>query len=314
MFSLKLFMFIFLLLYVILYIKAHNSPESTIKQLDNLLKYPGWKNLNDVSSIKFCKKIQYVKNLIETPTHYYKGEQKIRALTIYLGCTYAKVMINIFSIIIKWQEICKNQNKEDDDLKNECIYTKELINIIAKLIVPIAILLKGALDALDLLHHFPWANFKMFRNKPYMIRLLFDRIGYILDELNDPSLSCDDTSTNSLTHEIVYKFFKSIIELLQVETGLFCEFVPSNTNYLWDEWVQAYRAINNQRVKLIFLKFLTIKIKDYIKTVILEKYCHLGFKFDPITEETFLPTPEEPIDLDLEFKAIDEERPTPVQI
>ncbi|XP_050544606.1 uncharacterized protein LOC126907397 isoform X2 [Daktulosphaira vitifoliae] len=222
-------------------------------------------------------------------------------------------MINIFLIIIKWQEICKNKNKEDHDLLNGCIYAKELINIIAKLIVPIATLLKGAMDALDSLHQFPWAHFKMFRNKPFMIILLLDRIGYILDELNDPNLSCDDRSTNSSTFESVYKFFKSIIALLQVETGLFCEFVPSNRNYLWNEWVQEYRIIN-QGEMLIFFKFLTRKIKYYIKTVIIELYFQLGFKFDPITEETFLPTPEEPIDLDLEFKAIDEEPPTPVQI
>ncbi|XP_050544612.1 uncharacterized protein LOC126907400 [Daktulosphaira vitifoliae] len=307
MFSLKLN---FLLLYVCLCTKAYTSSKKSMDQLDKLLKYPGWKDLNEVSSITYLTKIYYLENLIEIPTDRNIGEPKIRALTVFLSCTYAKVINNIFSIIVNWDEICKNQNEEDNDLINGCIYTKELINIIAKLIVPIATLMKGAMDALDLLHHLLFANFKIHDKNAYIISYLLDRIENIFGKLLDPSLSCD-SSTNSWTFEIVYTFFKRIIQLLQFATGKYCEFVPYNTNYLWNEWVQEYRAIN-QKVKLIFFKFLTRKIKNYIKTVIVEKYFQLGFKFDPITEETFIQTQEEFIELELEFRTTDEEPPTPV--
>ncbi|XP_050544599.1 uncharacterized protein LOC126907394 isoform X2 [Daktulosphaira vitifoliae] len=293
MFSLKLVNFSLLLFYVFVYSKAHSTSKKKIYQLDKLLKYPGWKNLNDTSYIKYCNKSYYLNNLIETPTRTIHGESKIRALTLFLGCSYAKVMINIFSIIVNWQEICKNKNKEDHDLLNGCIYTKELINVIAKLIVPIAILLKNAMDALDSLHHFPSANFKIYQQKPYMIRVLLNKIGNILDQLNDPILL--------------------ILSGLQYETHAYCEFVPYDTNYLWNEWVEEYKIIN-QREMLIFFKFLTRKMNYYIKTVIIEMYFQLGFKFDPITEETFIPTPEELIELELEFKATDEEPPRLVHI
>ncbi|XP_050544543.1 uncharacterized protein LOC126907367 isoform X3 [Daktulosphaira vitifoliae] len=313
MFSLKLVYFSCLLFYVFLYSKAYNTTKKKINKLDKLLKYSGWKNLNDVSSIKYHNKSYNLNSQIETPITIQNGDSKIRLLTVFLGCTYAKVINNIFSIIVNWDEICKNQNEKDNNLTNECIYTKEFINIIAKLIVPIATLMKGAMDALDSLHHFPSANFKLYDKNPYMIIPLLDRIENIFGKFNDPSLSCDDRSTNSWSFEIAYTFFKRIIEQLQLATDKYCEFVPYDTNYLWTEWVEEYRGIK-QGVKLKFLKFLTKKFEIYIKKEILEKYFQVGFKFDPITEETFLPTPEEQFDIELEFKAIDEEPPIPVQI
>ncbi|XP_050544633.1 uncharacterized protein LOC126907407 [Daktulosphaira vitifoliae] len=171
--------------------------------------------------------------------------------------------------------------------------------------------MKGAMDALDSLHHLPLANFKIHNKKAYIIKYLLDRIENIFGKFNDPSLSCDDRSTNSWSFEIAYTFFKRIIELLQLATDKYCEFVPYDTNYLWTEWVEEYRGIK-QGVKLKFFKFLTKKFEIYIKKEILEKYFQVGFKFDPITEETFLPTPEEQFDIELEFRTTDEEPPTPV--
>ncbi|XP_050544611.1 uncharacterized protein LOC126907399 [Daktulosphaira vitifoliae] len=314
MISLKLLKIIFLLFYVILYIKAEYTSKKKIGQLDKLFKYPGWKKLNDVSSIKYSNKLYFVKNLIETPTTFIKCEQKIRALTVYLGCTYAKVINNIFSIIIHWQQICEKEKENEDEmiLKNICIYTEELINTIAIFIDPLATMLKGAMDALDSLHHLPWVKFKKYHQKHYMMSPLLERIGNIFDKLNNPSLSCYGRCTKSSKFEIIDSFSNKIIADLKFETYTFCEFVPYDENYLWNQCVQEYRAINNQGVKLIFFKFLTRKIKNYIKTVIVEKYFQLGFKFDPITEETFIQTQEEFIELELEFRTTDEEPPTPV--
>ncbi|XP_050544610.1 uncharacterized protein LOC126907398 [Daktulosphaira vitifoliae] len=313
MFSLKLVNFSFLLFYVIIYSKAYNTSIKSMYLLDKLLNFPGWKNLNDVRSIEYRHKTYYLNNLIQTPTLKVKGEQKIRALTIYLSCTYAKVMNNIFSVIINWQKMYKEENKEEINLINRCIYTEELINTITTLIVPIATLLKGAIDTLDLLHHLPWATFKNYHQKPIISHLL-DKIGCIFDQLNDSILSIDDRFTNCLTFNLVHIYFDKIIDELKHETDTFCEFVPYNSNYLWNKCIQEYRAFNNQGVQLIFFKFLTKKIKDYIKTVIVEKYFQLGFKFDPITNETFIQSPKELFELELEFRATDEEPSRTVKI
>ncbi|XP_050543768.1 uncharacterized protein LOC126906888 [Daktulosphaira vitifoliae] len=301
MFSLKFVKFSFLLFYVILYTKADTTSIKAIDQLDKILKYPGWKNLNDVHFIKYYDINHYLQNQIQTPTKFYKCGQKIRVLTIYLGCTYAKVMVNLFTVI-------------NNVLINGSIYIEELINIIAILIVPIATFMKSAMDALDLLHNKPWATFKKNYKYHYMISPLLERIGNILDKLNDPGILYNYRSTKFCTFDIVNIFSKSIINDLQYETEPFCEFVLYDKNELWNKWIQEYNAIINQGVKLIFFTFLTIKIKDYIKTVTIEKYFQLGFKFDPITGETFVPTREELIELELEFKAIDQEPPTSIQI
>ncbi|XP_050544603.1 uncharacterized protein LOC126907396 isoform X2 [Daktulosphaira vitifoliae] len=312
MFLLKIVKFSFFIFCVILYSKAYTTSKYTIEQLDKLLNYPGWKNLNDLDYIKYYRKSYYLHHLIKTPTHREMGELKIRSLTIYLGCTYAKVIKSIFSIIINWQEMYK-ENKEDNHIINGCIYTQELINTIATFIVPIATLLKGAMDALDLLHNLPWSNFKSEFKKSYLISPLLDRIGNILDELNEPIPLYDNLSTNSSKFEIIYLFSKRLIRNIQFETLIYCKYVP-NTNDLWNGWVYEYNAIIKQGANLIFFKFLTKKIKDYIKKEILEKYFQLGFKFDPITNETYIPTPKQLIEQELEFKATDEEPPTPVQI
>ncbi|XP_050529034.1 uncharacterized protein LOC126898759 isoform X2 [Daktulosphaira vitifoliae] len=177
-----------------------------------------------------------------------------------------------------------------------------------------ATLMKGAMDALNLIHFLPWTDFKENSCNHYIISPLLNEIKDIFDKLNQRTLSRDDISTYICTFKTIYLFSKNIIEELKYETELYCEFVPYNRNYLWNEWIQEYKAIIKHDKRLDFLKFLTRKFKDYIKTVIIENYFQLGFKFDPITEETFLPLPNELIIQELELKATDEEPPTLLQI
>ncbi|XP_050544044.1 uncharacterized protein LOC126907064 [Daktulosphaira vitifoliae] len=302
MFSLKIVKFSLVLFYVILCTKTMNVTKETLVQIQELLKYPRWKNLNDVNSIKYIEKIYNLKSIIEKPTRLSEYAQKVRILTVYLGCSYAKVMNNLFLIIIKCLQISNNKNKEKNDLLNGYINTEELINIIALFIVPTATLMKGALDTLDLLRKSLLTTSKIKDYQSYIMILILEKIEDIINKLNNPFLSCD--VTNFSTFEILHSFSNNVIDNLKYETELYCEFVPYDTNYLWNEWNQKYKAIIDKGVKIVFVKFLTRKINDYIKTVIIEKYIQLGFNFDPITEETFVPTSEELIEPndDLEFK------------
>ncbi|XP_050543298.1 uncharacterized protein LOC126906642 [Daktulosphaira vitifoliae] len=161
-----------------------------------------------------------------------------------------------------------------------------------------ATLMKGAIEALDNIHNYPLT----ILNKFFMISPLLEKIENILDELKEQNISRDDLTTYYSILQMVRLCSKNIIIVLQVQIKSYCEFVPCDTNDLWDEWSQEYEAFIDQDEKLLFIKFLTKKIKNYIKTVITENYFQLGFKFDPITEETFIPTPTEPIDPELEFK------------
>ncbi|XP_050528520.1 uncharacterized protein LOC126898495 isoform X1 [Daktulosphaira vitifoliae] len=310
MFSLTLVKFSVLLFYVILYTEAKHATKKQVDQLDNLLINSGWKNLNAVNIIKYNRKIYYSKNLIETPTNRYQYKTKVRTLTIFLGCTYAKVMNNLFSIIINCLHYFKNDKIERNDLINVCNYTEGFINII----VQIATLMKGALDALDSINNFPWADFKENSYIRYIMSPLLERIGDILDKLNERTLSRNDISTYTRAFDTIYLFSNSIVIDLKNETYSYCEFVPYNQNYLWEEWIQEYKAIIKHDEKLVFFNFLTTKFKDYIKTVIQENYFQLGFKFDSFTEETFLPKSGEQYIQDLEFKATVDEFQRRIQI
>ncbi|XP_050546040.1 uncharacterized protein LOC126908169 [Daktulosphaira vitifoliae] len=158
------------------------------------------------------------------------------------------------------------------------------------------------MDALDLLHIQPWA----YNKTTYMISPRLGKIENIHDDLNKQILSRDDISTYLWAINTVDNFFRIIMAGVNHDASQYCVFVQVDNNNLWEEWNQEYEIIINQGINLVFFKFLTKKIKNYIQTVITEKYFQLGFKFDPITQETFIPKPDDSIELELEFKTTDE--------
>ncbi|XP_050548703.1 uncharacterized protein LOC126910299 [Daktulosphaira vitifoliae] len=311
--SSKVFKLIFLLLCVILYTKAPPSSKKYIKQLKRSLLYSGWTKLNDVNLITYLKKSYYVQTLIETPIHRNNCNNKIRVLTIYLGCTYSKVMQNFISIISNYQLKCDKISKKENDLINGYNCIEQLINIISILIVPMAKLMKEAIIALDLMHNNPWGSDPYFDKYSHKIINFVGEIETIHDKLNKLIIKRDDISIYNSIITNINLVVDKIKPNMKQNTDYFCVFEPYDMNYLWNGWVQEYEDID-YGAKLEFFKFINKKMNDYIKTVIIEKYFQMGFKFDPITEETFVPTSEELIELELEFRGTNEEPPTPIQI
>ncbi|XP_050540827.1 uncharacterized protein LOC126905302 [Daktulosphaira vitifoliae] len=310
MFLLKLYTFSFVLFSVMMYTNSKTTLRETVDQLDKMLRYSGWKNLNDLISITYYRKVYYLQKLIKIPTKRTKGGQKIRALTIYLGCTYSKVMNDLLLVIINVLKVCRKKFVEENDIKKGCICTEQLVNIISLLISPLATLLKDAMDALDLLHEIPMAYYKNI----YKISPNLGKIGNILDNLNERTLSRNNISSYLWTLNTIEEFYQKIGGKLYNDTVLYCEFVTFNTSSLWKEWNIEYNAIINKNIKLGFFKFLKGQIKNYIKTIIVEKYFQLGFKYDPFLEETFIPISYKSFEIELDLKKIDEEPPIPIQI
>ncbi|XP_050526433.1 uncharacterized protein LOC126897073 isoform X2 [Daktulosphaira vitifoliae] len=307
MFLIKLYEFSLVLSCLILYTKADTNTKKHRDMIDKLLMSSGWTNLNDLYCINYYEKLYYLRNLMETPTQFNKSDQKIRALTIYIGCTYAKMLNNLLLAICSVIQNCKVKIKEKNDIINVCIFTEDLLNIITVLIVPMAKLMKGAMDALDILHIRPWMS---GRKTKYILSDSLEKMEDIFETLKEQTLSRDDINTYNLTLNTIDSFFNGIIMDINNETTFYCRFKPFDENHLSGEWLQEYEAIHFKDSKLVYFKFLIRKIQDYIKTVVIEKYFQLGFKFDPITEETVVPTPNELFELELEFKVIDEEPST----
>ncbi|XP_050545369.1 uncharacterized protein LOC126907807 [Daktulosphaira vitifoliae] len=307
MFSLKPVKYSFLIFYMVLYTKSERNSMETTKQLDELLKYSGWLNLNHLISITYYNKRYYLQNLIETPTVPTKCNLKIRGLTIYLGCIYAKLMDNLLLVISEVLQKCKKKLYEEHDFLKGRICTEELITIISLYIVPLATLMKGAIDNLHYMHTSPWT----IQRNNYMICLLLKEIRNISDILNKQTLSRNNLSSYFRTLETINSFFKNIIECLHCHTNIYCNFVSYNRNYLWNEWNREYASTIDNGVPLDYFTFLNRKIQDYIETIIIENYFELGFKFHPITEESFIPTANDPFEREMR---ISKKLPTPVKI
>ncbi|XP_050546032.1 uncharacterized protein LOC126908163 [Daktulosphaira vitifoliae] len=310
MISLKLANFGFILFSVVMYTKAGIILKSNMDQLNTLLQYSGWKNSDNLIYIKYFNKIQYPRDFIDPVADRYKCKRKIRMLTIHLGCTYSNVINNLFSIITNIIQICQNKLKKKDDYFNGCTCTEELINIISIFIIPLAKLMKGAMDSLDFLHSEPW----VYQRCQYIVSPRLGIIENILNDLNEHILSREDIFTYLWTLNTIENRFRIVSIGINHDVEQYCKLVLLGKNYLWDKWYHEYKDNINQGINLVFIKFLTKKIKDYIQNVIIQKYFQLGFKFDPITEEIFLPKPKEPSDIELEFRALYEDPPLPILI
>ncbi|XP_050546373.1 uncharacterized protein LOC126908393 [Daktulosphaira vitifoliae] len=309
----KLSKLCFLLLCVIIYTKAKLNNKLNSDKLKTLLRYSGWKKLNDVNSIIYSTNTFYLQNLIKTPVLRYNCNKKVRGLTIFLGCTYSKVMQNLFSIIINYQQKCDKILNIEYDVINGYNCIEKLINIISLFIVPMAKLMKEAMIALDMLHNIPWGSDPLCDKYSHKISNFVGEIETIHDKLINVILKRDNISKYNSVKNFIKYFFEKIKSNIKQNTDIFCIFETYDMDYLWNGWVQEYEDIVYV-AKLEFFKFLNVKIEDYIKTAIIEKYFQLGFKFDPITEETFVPTPEELIELELEFRETDEKPSMPIQI
>ncbi|XP_050528984.1 uncharacterized protein LOC126898724 isoform X2 [Daktulosphaira vitifoliae] len=273
-----------------------------------MLTYSGWKVLNDVYFVKYRNNKYYLRNLIEKSTIYYRRYQIVRGLSVHLGCTYTKVLKSLSIVIDNVKNMCEKQ-LDENDMINGCICTEELVYIISMLFVPMVTLMKGAMDALDLLHDKPLVTCDRIY---YTVGILLGRIEDILDKFLERSLSHKELSSYPWTLNMVDFLLKKKISNVINKDNVYCDFVPYDTNYLWNKWLQEYNNIINQGTKLVFIKFVTRKVKDFIRSVIIEKYFQLGFKFDPITEETFIP--KESIELELEFKVSEKGLPMILQI
>ncbi|XP_050546371.1 uncharacterized protein LOC126908391 [Daktulosphaira vitifoliae] len=308
MYLLKLYTFSFVFFSVILYTKADPALKKTVDQFHMLLKYSGWKNLKDLVSIKLRRETHYVKDLIVIPTHRNKCHQKIRALTVCIGCIYVKFINKISLVISNILQMC--QKKILEDLINGCICTEELVYILTLLIVPLTTLMQGAINALNSIR----INSSLkFANRHCTISNLLETFGNILEILNYKALSRDNVSTYFWTLNYIDSFIINTLNEIQAVTNIYCEFVSYDTNDLWNNWVQEYEAFIDHEDSSVFLKFIKKKIKDNVMTVIKEQYLQLGFIFDPITEETFAATLDDPIELELEL-AINEEHPAIIKI
>lgn len=318
---------------VISSIEAGAALKSVVHKVDHMLSHLGWTELNDVINIRYQKKVFKSKDLMATPIHRDKCNFRLRCLTVYLGCTYGKTLKDILLVIRNLKENCENIFHTNLEKIYGYICTDKLIKIISTSIVPMVTLMRDAIIAFDLLHVKPMI---FFENETAMYIALFKKIESIIDEINKQRLTREDVYTYFQVLNTIDSISGDQISRINEVLTQYCQFVPHKEDYLLKNWVEEYRAIIDPCTKSVFLRK---KLIDYVKTVIIEKYFQLGFKYDPVTEETYVPTPEESIalgkysnkicvkilinclnsfsfcmNLELEFREMYEEQPIPMKI
>ncbi|XP_050546571.1 uncharacterized protein LOC126908481 isoform X2 [Daktulosphaira vitifoliae] len=60
---------------------------------------------------------------------------------------------------------------------------------------------------------------------------------------------------------------------------------------IWQEWNNEYKTIINEGGKLYFFEYLSNKLHDKIKHIMVDKFIKLGFKYDSSVQKIVVPIP-----------------------
>ncbi|XP_050523046.1 uncharacterized protein LOC126895334 isoform X2 [Daktulosphaira vitifoliae] len=265
--------------FAVLYIEGLHNKKEKAAIINDFLRQPGWKNLNDVEFISYWKKKYELKDLFIEPVKMYNCDNCIRKATIFLGCSYYHDLKLIFLSLIKLQEQCSGLLNSGDDSVHNCIVT-----LLTKMIemVSMAKYMKGALYAIEKYHNIPWNTLK--RNRFILSSLLtnIQEDGTLLTTLRNSSNSIKD-----VLETIAKILFARRLEL--DEEKLFCQLKYLDFNSLCNIWNMEFNNLKYQGKYHEFFIFLSDKIRNLILTTIMKKYIELGFKYDWNTSQTFLP-------------------------
>ncbi|XP_050523038.1 uncharacterized protein LOC126895332 isoform X11 [Daktulosphaira vitifoliae] len=246
--------------------------------INDFLRQPGWKNINDVEFINYWRQKYEPRDLFIERVTLYNCDNYIRQATIFLGCSYYHDLKLIFLSLIKLQEHCLHLLNSCDDSAHNCTVT-----LLTKMfeIIPMAKFMKGALYAIEKYHNSPLNTLTRTR---FILSSLLTNIQE--DESLLTTLRISSDSTRDVLETIAKILFARRLEL--DEEKLFCQLKYLDFNSLCNIWNMEFNDLRYRGKYQEFFIFLSDKIKNLILTTIRKKYIELGFKYDSSTSETFL--------------------------
>ncbi|XP_050521385.1 uncharacterized protein LOC126894408 isoform X2 [Daktulosphaira vitifoliae] len=273
--------------FVFLHTEGHHNKKEYAERINYFLHHSGWKNINDVKSIMYWSEKLKFENVINNPVTTLNCDISIRHATIFLGCSYANDLNNMFNALTVFQAHCNSMLfniNETIETVQSCVYL-----VLKKIneIVPLATLMKQALNAIEIFHTLPW---NYHRKSRVILRETIRNLQNknTLKKL-DPLLISPDTIYFALS--FIEKFLLERNKELKKDME-FCELIFLDVNVIWKSWIIEFdsTARSNEKSRELII-FLSNKISNLVQTTYQKKYIELGFKFDLNTKQTFLPSP-----------------------
>ncbi|XP_050536286.1 uncharacterized protein LOC126902736 isoform X7 [Daktulosphaira vitifoliae] len=258
-----------------------NSQNHASSKISYLCKHSGWKNMTDVNYITYSKRQHTLQDIMYNK---YRYDKQTRCLTVFLGCSYANILKNIFFILSNFQHHCKHYSSHLENLNN---YKYECTIELLKTIPFITLLVKhlgGALNALDETLKISVKNddIKKFISNTLIKDLQDEKILKLLPDLQVHQSNFDETLLE------VLRFISEWNEELN-KGMIICNINSESLTSFWRNLNNEYynMQLNGNNIK--FYNFLRFKIITISQRAIQEKYVNLGFEFNLTMNKTVIP-------------------------
>ncbi|XP_050532983.1 uncharacterized protein LOC126900970 isoform X2 [Daktulosphaira vitifoliae] len=278
----------FMFFFVFLQIEAPTCSKMKAAFLKNFLGTAQWKNINDVDFITYCGRKYDHNQIVGMDITIHSCNTNIRLAKLLLECSYANILKTIFTFIDYFQEHCKSLLNSEDKNDNAIHCTIELLDTISTSLCPLVILMKRALDTMNILRHEPWIN------SPMKSCILCKMTSSLSDEsfLNFLSPSIIDLLNIESKLITIKKFFSTRRKELNVDMK-FCHFKDHNNYTLDCETLKnEYDYLKTKEIEEAaiqeFYHFLKIKIENVAQWTVKNRYKALGFQCVLNTYGTFL--------------------------
>ncbi|XP_050545932.1 uncharacterized protein LOC126908095 isoform X1 [Daktulosphaira vitifoliae] len=260
------------LICIVEFSKAKTNYSIYKNALKNLFSYNGWTNLNDVVSVTFYGKDHTINESLEGTIAYKNFDNKVRFATLILGCSYVKDLKTFHFICESFRTHC--QMLYDRKYPNLLVYdcTNKLIKLIYEINSLFGIL-QGALRALDTMHNYP-SNEKS--NTDFIYYHLFSTLQKKYDSLKTCFLS-ENNSENMLKH--LFNYFNGNQSIIG-HMNKHCNYIPYDLDVILKELNDEHKTITNKGETLYLFDYLSERLHDQIKHILVNKFIELGFKID----------------------------------
>ncbi|XP_050546667.1 uncharacterized protein LOC126908541 [Daktulosphaira vitifoliae] len=286
MFSIKLHEVCVLLLYVIeVFVKAKNtSTQRNATIINSICQNDGWQHLTDVDNVKYGNQT-FKLNDITAISNRFLSNKKVHAAALFLLCTYANDLRNIFYMVIYYSHECQGVFIQE---KNRYECTKDLLNIIKKITL-LATVMKESLISLDALYSTPLKT----TTDDYILYCYLSSLQKVENTIFREAPSENNPNTCNQILENIKFIFPNMIKDINVkiqDKPKMCNFkIPSAKT---QDYKNVYTIKNKQKKNFNF-ENLKKKLDNEIKKIVIEKYYKLGFYFNPEIQMIDVPIPQE---------------------
>ncbi|XP_050530313.1 uncharacterized protein LOC126899413 isoform X4 [Daktulosphaira vitifoliae] len=287
-----------LLFCVIVYTESKGNTIRNCNIMNNLFKNIGWKNLKRVKHITYLNNNNNLLSIIQEPIIPATCCTKIRATTIFLGCTYASILLDIVTVVENQRLFCEkimNNNKLQGHNG-----TEKLLDILSN-ITSFAKLMQGALYAIEKLHRKPWNHLVRYH---IILKLAIDKFLNLQNQLNNQPYS-KEIDNNAILHNIKLNITQ-IERNIKLDVMKYCKLERSNIFVLANKLKVEYNNIQFNEENIKFYNSGSEIILSEIKMLILENFTNLGFELNSKNGEIFIPS-----SLDGDFEEADNDSEIP---